>query len=104
MRDYNLKTVFDFGKYKNHDVEYVISKDINYIVWCIIEIKDIVFTLDVINLLELNFNQIISTNDELTDLFINNLPKKKSEDRKLSNIIKTNALKMEVKWLSENHL
>lgn len=41
---YKLETVFNFGKYKGKKTKEIINEDINYIVWCLIQIDD--FYLD----------------------------------------------------------
>jgi hypothetical protein len=40
---YKLETVFDFGKYKGKTTKEIINEDINYIVWCLIQIDDFYF-------------------------------------------------------------
>lgn len=95
MKKYNLGSVFDFGKYKNQYVSDVVLNDINYLIWCVLNIKDLVFSKEVIELVLENKNKIYADNNEFISIFnnedINTL--KDLEFTKIANIIKTNNLK-----------
>ncbi len=98
MRAYNLTSDFDFGKYRNQKIEYVVLNDINYIIWCIKEIEDLIFHKDVIELVIKNKDNIFADTNEI----IHSLNKDSKdilddlENNKIINIVKTNNLKINI--------
>ncbi|MCD8438372.1 hypothetical protein LNI90_11605 [Tenacibaculum dicentrarchi] len=38
--NYKLDDILNFGKYKGRTIKEIIQEDINYIVWCLIQIDD----------------------------------------------------------------
>lgn len=98
MREYYLSSNFDFGKYRNQTIEYVVFNDINYIIWCIKEIEDLIFHKDVIDLVIKNKDKIIAESIELSQIFNNDNKYILDElqSNKIINIIKTNNLKINI--------
>ena len=99
MREYYLTSDFDFGKYRNQKIEYVVLNDINYIIWCIKEIEDLIFHKDVIELVIENKDKIFADSNELIHILNKDSEDilDKLESNKIINIIKTNNLKINVK-------
>lgn len=97
MKIYKLSTIFDFGKYKYKTTEEILIIDLNYIVWCIIEIKDLVFENDVLSYLYDKGNQIKIKSEGLTQIFIQN--QKQTDEYgilKINYLIKTNNFKRDI--------
>lgn len=104
MRRYYLNSYFDFGKYKNQTIENVVLKDINYIIWCIMEIEDLIFHNDVIELIQVQKDKILADNNLLTHI-LNKENREiidQLENNKIINIINTNNLKINISKIRNN--
>ena len=88
---FTLDTVFDFGKHKGKSLSDIIENDIDYIIWCILNIEQFKIDCDSIIFFNLNKKKINGGSYLDVNLIFEN--EKTLIANKFENVIKTNNIK-----------